>query len=176
MAQIVDAELLANIIQQLNVKGALAPFEIGQTAVPVFDIGRLTALDVPTRVGAAAAFHLNVGREALSPAGNDSTGLTNPLDAAVMADTGPLAAGIWMIDAHYAQDAGLVETARFAWRNAANAVDLAEWIFATSVPVQKGPLFVDVSANERFRWQQVGNSGADVFTSISFVLTAPSIA
>lgn len=191
-ALIVDPELLAAVTRQFNLRGELQPFNLTENVVPIFDIGRLVGITevqkVATpdsanavRVGAAAAFHLNTGLEASAPADwfDDST--LNPAAGTVLADTGQLAAGIHMIWGSFGMDdVTQVVDASLQWRNAANAANVGELQINASGEgpyVRVGPLFVDVTLNERFRWVsgKVLMAGT-ARTWISDALTSPSIA
>lgn len=191
-ALIVDPELLAAVTRQFNLKGDLAPFTLTENVVPIFDIGRLIGIteiqkvatpgsQTAVRVGANSAFHLTTGHQASAPADwfDDST--LNPAAGTVLADTGQLAAGIRMIWGSFAMDdVTQIVDAALQWRNAANDANVGVLQITASgeAPYARvGPLFVDVSLNERFRWV----SGKNVMvgtarTWISDALTNPSIA
>jgi len=173
--------LIAQIVRQLNVQGPLAPFEIGDVAVPVFDIGQLAALDVPTRVGTPAAQYLVGGHEASEDTEWFFDDTLNAAGGTVLADTGQLAAGVHVIHAAFSgDDVTQVYDAAFEWRDAANAVTLTQIRQFLSVEIHNGPiigpLFVNVALNERFRWVAGTAIVGTVSTWVSTAPTTPSIA
>ncbi len=144
MATIVDPELQADIVRELNVRGVLAPFQISEVAIPVFDIGRLaglapqvvttTAGSQGVRVGLSAADQfLGVAEPATDDGDNVDGGIiVNPGAANVNVDSGQLAAGQHVITAIIS--ANVVVDFRIEWRDAANAVTLASWTILSGGP------------------------------------------
>lgn len=153
MARIIDPDLIAAIVRQLNVRGELAPFDISQVAVPVFDIGKLTALDTIQAVGTRSDQTFVPGAP---PALNDGNALSdvvnNPAAGASIFDSGQLAAGIiWLTFSATTDVTGTL--LELQWRNAANAATLASWNFLMEPgqTVSIGPFSPSLLLNERFR-------------------------
>ncbi len=155
-----DPQLLSEILRELRVKGQLAPFTISETAIAVFDIGKLTDLDVQhvttpdsatgVRIGTANATTA-VTREAVpySFGAVHGDGVTNnPGAGTVLADTGALAAGRISLLARISTDAARDQFV-LEHRNAANTANLA----TMSIIVQSWAYDFTyiVAANERFR-------------------------
>ena len=191
MATIVDPELIANIVQQLNVKGALAPFDISEIAFPVFDIGRLAGLtgiqkvatpgsETAVRVGTAAGAHLVVSETPADPGDFTNSSDASPVAGTVLADTGALAAGLYLINAELAYNGAALESIQFEWRNAANAATLAYWQLFPRVDQDRHkitPFIADLSANERLRWLTIVNTtAATVETTVRATPVARSTA
>lgn len=189
MATIVDADLIADIVQQLNVRGELAPFEISQIAFPVFDIGRLTGLtgiqkvatpdsETAVRVGTAtnAAF-LPTGLPTIDPTSLISAAQLNPTAGQNLIDTGQLAAGQFLLDAYLTTN---IDGARFdiQWRNAADAANLGviSVLLNNSGFVRVGPHIVDIGLNERVRIINVNVLVGTVIVNMSNNLVVPSAA
>jgi len=163
MARIVDPDLIAQIVRQLNVQGPLAPFDIGQVAIPVFDIGKLSALDTPTEV--VTPNRTNTVRIGLNTAGSALVTVTptfsrdevvvdtqNATTApTVLADSGQLAADDWWVDCSISQNDGTTVDLSLQWRNAANNANILEIPFFGGLRVGKLFGFRNVLVNERFR-------------------------
>ncbi len=164
-ALIVDPALQAAVIRQFNLRGALSPFELTEKVVPIFDIGQLVGA-APTvvttlvgsqgiRVGTAnAGVYLPVGGIRRNDGDITNSGATvNPAAAAVIVDTGQLAAGTHFFHAIINWNAAILDF-QIEWRNAANAATLALWGFqvGTGQPsVQFGPHPLNIATNERLR-------------------------
>ena len=191
MATIVDPELIANIVQQLNVKGALAPFDISEIAFPVFDIGRLAGLtgiqkvatpgsETAVRVGTAAGAHLVSADPPADPGDFTNSTDASPGAGVVLADSGPLAAGLHLITGEFTYNGAAQESIQFQWRNAANAVTLAFWHIFPRQDQDRSSIrafIADVSANERFRWIAiVATTAATVETVVRATPVARSTA
>ena len=167
-AQIDDPTLLDRILRTFRIKGRIAPFEISETAVPVFDIGNLTGLD-PTvvttladsqgvRVGLASvpsAINTTVPRYADTDIVNSGP-TVNPGAGAVIADTGQLTSGTtqqfhWIL----AHSAALAVDFAVEWRNAANTATLATWAYLLIAGGQTEAMFqpftLSIALNERLR-------------------------
>ncbi len=137
-ALIIDPALQAAVIRQFNLRGELAPFNLTENVVPVFDIGTLGGLLIdPTvvtttlgtqgiRVGTSGFEPLTIATSIYNDADIENSGRTvNPGAGAVIVDTGPRVAGntkfFWII----AHNAALAVEFDVEWRNAANTATLA---------------------------------------------------
>lgn len=184
-AIIVDPGLIARVTRQFQLRGQLQPFNLTENVIPVFDIGKLTGVDVTkvatpdsetaVRVGTSAA-HLTVGEPAHDAADVFQTSASSPTGGTILSDTGQLTAGIHRIEVWTGQDSGSQEHLQLEWRNAANNATLATWNLLSVGQFHFGPIYTDMATNERFRLQQIGNSAASVFTTITALLTSPSVA
>ncbi len=163
MAKITLPQLIADIVRQLNVSGRLEPFDISQTAVPVFDIGRLGALDVPTEVvtpGDDTSLEVGLANagtilQTRRPdfAASEIVPDTQAAIAAgvVLADSGQLTSGSKYVDAHVSQNDGTTVDLVLQWRNAANDGNILEIPFFAGLRVGVIFTFSGVATNERFR-------------------------
>ncbi len=168
MPLIVDPALQASVIRQFNLRGELAPFNLTENVVPIFDIGTLLRAVDPTvvttlagsqgvRVGTATAITALPTIQPRTAAAEITDGgfQVNPGAAAVLVDTGPLAAGEFVVTAWL--NGSAVYDVILEWRNAANAANLATISLlvggvATGDHVQFGPMnFGSLALNERFR-------------------------
>ncbi len=178
-ALIIDPALQAAVIRQFNLRGELAPFNLTENVVPVFDIGALTG-NLPTvvttlagsqgvRVGTAdARFYLPTALPVINdPERFDGGFTTNPGANAVVADTGQLSVGDHLVWAQFSSDTAAVQ-AQLQWRDAANAVTLASWSFLVDPggPAQTPIFMAEVSADERFRWSTIRAVVGDVAAGI----------
>ena len=179
MAQIVDPTLIADIIKQLNVRGALAPFEIAPVAVAVFDIGRLTGLDVQSVVTPGLAASVLIGLEAanfalttrepfLAAADVFDDITLNPLAGVILADTGAVAAGVTSFKVQLSQTTASGFIFEIQWRNAANAATLASFPFTKNLVMD---FVANMALNERIRLVNVNNITATV---ASYITASPS--
>ncbi len=140
MPLIVDPALQAEVIRQFNLRGELAPFNLTENVVPIFDIGTLLRDIDPTvvttlagsqgvRVGLAAGDTLQTADKRIEDTNVVDGGVTvNPGAGALLADSGQLAAGTSRIWATFGSTAAL-SGLELAWRDAADAADLAVWRF-----------------------------------------------
>ncbi len=164
-ALIVDPELQAAVIRQFNLKGELAPFQLTEQVVPIFDIGRLVAF-APTVVTTTVDTQgLRVGTFSPStflPAmpvpyndGDISNDVTvNPTAGAVLADTGALAFGSIFWFEGQINFNGAITDFQVEWRNAANDGTLAIWQYhaGTGGPhVKFGGVTLNMLTSERLR-------------------------
>lgn len=177
MAEIDDPELVAQIVRQLNVKGPLQPFQIPEVAMPVFDIGRLTALDLATRVGLFSEEHLTSAEPSALLADLATSRSASPVAGLVLADTGQLTAGLHLINAQISVS---LATGNFdlQWRNAANAATLRTIPFEVTHEGSKAIKYMVniAAANERFRFVSVAAYVGDVSTIIFSPASPASIA
>ncbi len=180
---IVDPELQARVTRQFNLKGELAPFRLTETVIPIFDIGRLVGLapqEVVTpglassvRIGLQSITnHLVTGTPAIAATQVVAQTDTNPAAAAILADTGQLAAGIKHIRARFYSSDATAHDNRFQWRNAANAANIFEWPFTitggASGMIYTFDMYISPALNERFRFTNIGAHVGVVTTEISF--------
>ncbi len=168
-AIIVDPALQAAVIRQFNLRGELAPFNLTENVIPVFDIGKLTSLaEAPTVVTTTFGQQgLRIGTDSASeglitrPKAFDdaqivnSGAVVNPAAGTVLADTGQLAAGDRMVHWLINSNAAAVTDFSVEWRDAANAVTIAIWTFfvgGNTESVQMfNPLVLTFATNERLR-------------------------
>ncbi len=140
-ALIVDPALQAAVIRQFNLRGELAPFNLTENVVPIFDIGTLLQILDPTvvttlagsqgvRIGLVASTSLAVNPPPYNDTRIINSGRTvNPAAGAVIADTGQLVNGPHMVHWICAHNAALAVEFDIEWRNAANAATLATWSY-----------------------------------------------
>lgn len=161
-ALIDDPSLLDRILRQFRVKGRVNPFEIGNVAVPTFDIGELAQDRPVTEVvtpdsTSAVRIGLSDDQSALTikypphlPTETFSDQSAAPGAASVLADTGQLAASEFFLQFTLSHDDAALRHIEIQWRNAANTATLATYpIWVTEVTNRW--LNVDVALNERFR-------------------------
>jgi len=163
-AIIVDPELLGAITRQFQLRGELQPFNLTENVVPIFDIGRLLALDpvVPTqvvspgstfavRVGLSGSDHLAVG----APGFDSSDVIVDTQNAiaagTVLADSGQLSTGDFYVDCSISQNDGTTVDLALEWRNAANTGDILVIPFFAGLRVGKLFNFRGILTDERFR-------------------------
>ncbi len=164
-ARIIDPDLQARVVRQFNLLGPLAPFNLTENVVPIFDIGQLIGA-APTvittlagsqgvRVGTAQSTHyLNVEPTFWSSTDIVNSGaVVNPAAGAVIVDTGQLSAAFKKFWCVINWNAAILDF-QIEWRNAANSATLATIGFqvGTGQPsVQFGPVIVSPASNERLR-------------------------
>ncbi len=166
-ALIVDPALQARVIRQFNLRGELAPFNLTENVVPVFDIGTLTGIALDPRVVTTLAGSQGV-RVGTIDAGTyvptadtvfddgdvTNRGVTvNPAAGAVISDSGARTSGIHVVHAFINWTAAILDFA-IEWRNAANDTTIATWpvFVGTGLPyVHWGPFVFNVVGSERFR-------------------------
>ncbi len=163
-ALIVDPELLAAVTRQFNLRGELQPFNLTENVVPIFDIGRLLALDppIPTQVvtpGSAVAVRIGVNNTSTSlqvalPFFQDANIFDDtsaaPGAGTVLADTGQLTNNVQFMQILLSHSDGANETFEIQWRNAANNATLAT-LPVTLEHVVTLNLSFDTELNERVR-------------------------
>ncbi len=166
MPLIVDPALQASVIRQFNLRGELAPFNLTENVVPIFDIGTLLRAIDPTvvttlagsqgvRVGVADAqtFLPTSGPRYEDTSVTNSGATVNPAGGAVIVDTGQLNSGANVFQAIINWNAAILDF-QIEWRNAANAATLATFGFqlGTGQPcVQFGPITLGMATDERLR-------------------------
>ncbi len=191
-AIIVDPALQAAVIRQFNLRGELAPFNLTENVVPVFDIGNLSG-NLPTvvttllgsqgvRVGTLnSSVSMPVNTREYDNSTIDASGrTTNPMAGDVIADTGARGVGLNQVHWVVASDAALKSLFTVEWRNAANSATLTSWSFIIppgggSVPMFS-PLTLSMAASERVRIVTPAAIVGDVFASVGFSGFSTSIA
>ncbi len=189
-ALIIDPALQAAVIRQFNLRGELAPFNLTENVVPVFDIGALTG-NLPTVVTTLAGSQgLRIG----TLGGNpylvtespryddtdvvDSRSVTNPTAGQVLADSGQLSPANQQLCAAVISSDGALSDFSIQWRDAANAVTLASWTFilgtAGTSSVNWGKFNLNFSNNERIRIVSDSAVTGDVAATIMTVNISPS--
>ncbi len=181
-AIIVDPALQAAVIRQFNLRGELAPFNLTENVVPVFDIGSLTG-NLPTvvttlagttgvRVGLSnvdSSFQTTLPKLAAAELDNDST--VNPTAGDVGATTGQLAVATFLMDGFVCNN-GAITDISFEWRNAADSATLATWTLfvGTGGPTARwGPYVIDNTVlNQRMRVVYNSTITATVNSTITF--------
>ncbi len=181
MPLIVDPQLQASVIRQFNLRGELAPFNLTENVVPIFDIGTLLRAIDPTvvttlagsqgvRVGTSGTAALVTAQPPVVDTNVTDGGFAvNPGAAALLVDSGALGAGDRTFDI-YLGGSALFDLI-IEWRNAANAANVATWsILAGDVGgggnVHWGPHNLDLANNERVR---IVTGGAVVGTVASTI-------
>ena len=188
MARIVDPVLIADIISNLNVQGPLAPFEVGETAIPVFDIGKNLSPDVVTTLAGFQGVrpgtisnkdYLTVGPPRVNSAEEADGGIVNgPVATTVLADTGQLVAGDWLVW-FYITGSTAEAQLRFQRRNAANSGNVTQQslIFTEpGGPIISTPFIMDVVTDERFRIEVAANVTGLIATTIFHANVSASLA
>lgn len=139
-AVIDDPSLLDRILRSFRIKGRIRPFDIQETAVPVFEIGNLagllpqvvttTAGQQGVRVGQANNAYLATAPLAIVSGDVNSVKVVNPTAAQVILDTGQLGSGthLMWVDASWSAAGAL--SVEVQWRNAADDGTLATWFLA----------------------------------------------
>ncbi len=181
MPLIVDPALQAEVIRQFNLRGELAPFNLTENVVPVFDIGKLVSTVVPQEVvtpglNLSARIGLDVPNRVLrvGPADYEAAEIFTdttvaPGAATVLASTGAITAAgprAFLACAGHNDNAPLFFDLQ--WRDAADAVTLASFPFAI-VSELSIAVTLSVALNERLRWV---NTTAVVGTAVSFISSA----
>ncbi len=186
-ALIVDPALQASVIRQFNLKGELAPFNLTEQVVPIFDIGRLvTAATVQEVVTPGELQSVRIGVDGVN--GVLSTGsidaedgeifddtAINPGAGTVLADTGQLAAGRHVIQASVGHNDATPRIMELQWRDAANAVTLANMrVIAEQNAAIK--INVNIATDERLRWVTTTAVTNTAVSWIMAVLYFPALA
>ncbi len=155
--------MIAQIVRQLNVQGPLSPFDIAETAVPVFDIGKLAGLDVAQEVvtpGKTTTVLVgltsnNSAMDTKTPGFAASEVVTDTQNATtaptILADSGQLPASDYWVDCSISQNDGTTVDLELQWRNAANSANILSIPFFGGLRVGKLFAFRTVALNERFR-------------------------
>ncbi len=189
-ALIVDPALQASVIRQFNLKGELAPFNLTENVVPIFDIGTLLRAIDPTvvttlagsagiRVGVfSSSTFLPTGPSPINDGDVTNSGATvNPAAAAVIVDGGAVAAGgNFQVSCLLNWNAAILDF-QIEWRNAANSATLATYGFqlGTGLPhVSWGPFILTMATSERIRIVTAsgGTGTADATISIGAIQAA----
>ncbi len=165
MPLIVDPELAAEVVRQFNLKGALAPFNLTEDVVPIFDIGTLVRAVDPTvvtttdgsqglRVGTLTGQAIQVRTPPLLDTLVVDGGFSiNPGAGVLLADGGPQS----VTEKYYkiTISCNVAHDFVIEWRNAADAANLATWSVLVGGPsssVFTFETFVQpTAANERIR-------------------------
>ncbi len=193
-AIIVDPALQAAVIRQFNLRGELAPFNLTENVIPVFDIGKLTALaDTPTvvttllgsqgvRVGTAGAANY-IPVEGIPFDDGDITNsgvVVNPAAAQVIVDGGAVGATATFEFNVVMASNGALGLFEIQWRNAANTATLATWgfIIGSGGPATYGwgPFVLNLAISERIRVVTVAAIVGSVNATVQFVNVANSTA
>ncbi len=180
---IIDPALEAEVVRQFNLRGALAPFLLTNRVVPIFDIGRLTSLIVPTvvttlegstgvRIGLSnvdSSFQTTLPKLGAAEVDNDTT--VNPTAGDVGATTGQLAVADFLMDGFVCNNAAITDIS-IQFRNAADSATLALWtLFAgTGGPTQRwGPYVIENTVlNQRVRVVYNSTITATVNSTLTF--------
>ncbi len=166
-ALIVDPALQAEVIRQFNLRGELAPFRLTEEVVPIFDIGRLLSLAVPTvvttlegsqgvRIGTTGGTdYLPVGPVQIDDGDVTNSGaVVNPGAAAVLVDPGAVVgSSIRHVEGVINWNTAEIDF-QVEWRNAANTATLTLWSYfcgAGNASVKFGPWFLNIASGERIR-------------------------
>lgn len=188
MALIDDPSLLDRILRTFRIKGKIDPFELSDTAVPVFDIGLLTGLGAdPTvvttladsqgvRVGTVSS-QTYVPTEPIPLNDQDVTNsgpTVNPAAAAVIVDSGGLGTfGLKKVSGVITWSATKIDF-QVEWRNGANSATVALWSFLVGDTgghsLQFGPWLLNFATDERVRI--VTASGGTGTADATIVVTA----
>ncbi len=187
MPLIIDPALQASVVRQFNLRGELAPFNLTENVVPIFDIGTLLRAVDPTVVTTAAGFtgvrpgttgndqYLTTFIPVVEDTGIFNSGATvNPGAAQVLVDTGQRSAGPMLIHWIINNNAAISDF-DVQWRNAADAATLATWTYfaGTGQPSVSSILMnLDMALNERIR---IVTGGAVVGTVNATISVNPSI-
>ncbi len=190
-ALIIDPALQAEVIRQFNLRGELAPFNLTENVVPIFDIGKLLSTVSPTvvttlagsqgiRVGTNSSINaLTVRHTGYDDAMIDNSGrVTNPAAGTVLADTGQLTGPSQLIHWTINSDSATPDLFSVEWRNAANAATIATWGFfvgGNQISVQMfNQLNLNITNNERVRIVSVATVTGDVNATIGATLSNAS--
>lgn len=159
-----DPSLLDRVLRQFRLKGRLNPFTISPTAIPTFDIGKLSGQTPdPTEVispqsATTVRIGLAAGDTLVSnvPAFNSTDVFPDTQSAiaagTVLADTGQLSpATTWYLDCNSSQNDGTTVDMVLQWRNAADAANILAIPFFQGLRAGKIFRFSGVALNERFR-------------------------
>ncbi len=166
-ALIIDPQLQASVIRQFNLRGELAPFNLTENVVPIFDIGRLLTQTLdPTvvttlagnqgvRIGVAGnTNYLQVGPPLLGTADVDNARtVVNPGAGVLIVDAGAASTGNRWVQGTINSD-GAISDFDLEWRNAANSATLATYTMfcGTGQPsVPFGPFVFAFVGTQRVR-------------------------
>lgn len=144
--------LVADLIQQLRLTGALGVLDFEPTVLPVFIIGD-RGLDV------------NIQEIVWLPAENFAVTVVNPASGAILIDTGALPAGDYdVISGWTASSMQTTMDLQMQHRNAANAATLAFWPGNQNQAGPTGPdgirrFALRLALNERLRYELVVGGG-----------------
>lgn len=153
-AQLDFPQLIADIIEQLQLTGQLGLLDFSDVVVPVYLIAQRDAI-VASQGPSFASAEIFSGS------------VLGPANSTIIVDTGPLPAGTYDCIFGMSYTAfGATSEFILQWRNAANAADLATWPVRMSNLAEEvaniGPFTtaLEISLNERLRWfVTVGNAG-----------------
>lgn len=151
-----DPLLVADLIRLLSIKGAIGRMRLADFVIPVVSLGDVVQPTVAVRTPSFRSTDVF------------SAGMViNPAAGTVLADTGPLPAGIYDVIIYTAADTGNLQLAHdVEHRDAANAANLAVWIHimtrGPNVTIAVAPyvLAYEIGANERLRIISSGVSAA----------------
>ncbi len=178
-ALIVDPALQAEVIRQFNLRGELAPFNLTENVVPVFDIGKLVSTVVPTEVVSPSLNNfIQIGLPSINdvlrvgPTDFASTEIVTdsqaaPAAATVLADSGALTAGRKAMFGCMGHNDNAPILIDLEWRNAANTANVHSLPFVI-VSEFSIAFTVNVAASERFRWIATGAVAGQATSFISF--------
>ncbi len=186
MPLIVDPALQASVIRQFNLKGELAPFNLTENVVPIFDIGRLVGSQDPTvvttlfgsqgiRIGIAGNNRVPILQNPyfLAAEAFDSGLVVNPAAAAVLVDSGQVTnankTAIVTVSTNTKVDFAV------EWRNAANSATLATWTVCTGDAFSFPQINLsNMLTDERLRVITVGGVTGTVAAHIDLTSSNPS--
>lgn len=162
--QVVDPERVVNLTRLLQIRGPLGVLNVLDTIVPVVNMG-----DVVTRT-------ITVLQPAFRTSDVFSNGyISNGAPSAILADTGPLAEGIYDILVQATGNTNVSEQRIVVQhRNAADNATLAEWAHNLTIIAQGNnpnldyALGIEFADNERLRISQVllGSPGQGLTATI----------
>lgn len=147
-----DPILLADLIRILSIKGALGKMRVADIVLPIVSLGDVVQPTVEVRQAAFRSTDIFGGAGVVAPAVNT-----------ILADTGPLPAGVYDV-ALYASsnDSGSAAArTRVEHRDAANAANLAQWDLQTASQDQTAiwspwiTFGYELALNERLRMLNV---------------------
>lgn len=155
--QVVDPERVVDLTRLLQIRGPLGVLNVLDTIVPVVNMGDVVARTVTVRQPAFRSTDIfSNGWQASQLAGT------------ILADTGPLAEGIYdVIFSSTAHTNVIEQRVETQLRNAANSANLASWDHAIGVIVDGGKtpvhyaIALDLGDNERLRIIQILTVGAN---------------
>lgn len=178
MAKIVDPQLIADIVRQLNVQGRLEPFDISEIAVPVFDIGRLSGISIQEVVSPGLNEFIKIGVAGgsnvlpVAPIAFEESEIFDDSQAApgagtVLADTGQIVlTGDYVVQAGVGFNDATPRFFELQGRDAADAVTLWNIRIAADVYHELTfKIFVPITL-QRIRWV---TTGAVTNTAISWI-------
>lgn len=163
-ALIDDPSLLDRVLRTFRIKGKVQPFELSETAVPVFDIGNLAGLDpqVVTTLAGSQGVRIGTinaatgipffGPQYQSVDVNDSGFVVNPAAGALLVDAGAMTGFIHEI--FITISCGVQHDFVIEWRNAADAANVATWSIQTgggNISTFTMTLIINHNVSERIR-------------------------